>query len=49
VIAFAIEHPNADAVRTLLAQAGIDAEVRQAKSCRLIATLDTPKGRVVLT
>ena len=49
VIGFAIEHPKADAVRTLLAQAGIDADVRQAKSCRLIATLDTPKGRVVLS
>ena len=49
VIAFAIEHPKADAVRALLAQAGIDADVRQAKSCRLIATLDTPKGRVVLS
>jgi glyoxalase-like protein len=49
LIAFAIEHPKADAVRALLAQSGIDAEVRQAKSCRLIATLDTPNGRVVLT
>ena len=49
VIGFAIEHPKADAVRGLLAQAGIDADVRQAKSCRLIATLDTPKGRVVLS
>ena len=49
VIGFAIEHPKADAVRALLAQAGIDADVRQAKSCRLIATLDTPKGRVVLS
>jgi len=49
VIGFAIEHPKADAVRALLAQAGIDADVRQAQSCRLIATLDTPKGRVVLS
>jgi len=49
VIAFAIEHPKAAAVRALLTQAGIDADVRQANSCRLIATLDTPKGRVVLT
>jgi hypothetical protein len=49
VIGFAIEHPKADAVRGLLAQAGIDADVRQAKSCRLIATLDTPEGRVVLS
>ena len=49
LIAFAIEHPKADAVRALLGQAGIDAEVRQAKSCRLMATLDTPKGRVALT
>jgi glyoxalase-like protein len=49
VIGFAIEHPKADAVRGLLAQAGIDADVRQATSCRLIATLDTPKGRVVLS
>ena len=49
VIGFAIEHPKADAVRALLAQAGIDADVRQAKSCRLIAALDTPKGRVVLS
>jgi hypothetical protein len=48
LIAFAIEHPNADAVRALLAQAGIDADVGQAKSCRLMATLDTRKGRVVL-
>jgi hypothetical protein len=49
VIAFAIEHPDAEAVRALLAEAGIDADVRQAKSCRLIATLDTPNGRVVLS
>ena len=49
VIAFAIEHPNAGAVRALLTHSGIDADVRQAKSCRLIATLDTPNGRVVLS
>jgi hypothetical protein len=49
LIALAIEHPKADAVRALLAEAGIDAEVRHAKSCHLIATLDTPKGGVVLS
>ena len=45
---FAIEHPDADRVRSTLSQAGIDADVRQAKACRLIATLDTPRGRVDL-
>lgn len=48
LIAFEIEHTDADAVKSALAPAGIDAVVRQAKSCRLMATLDTPKGRVVL-
>ena len=43
-----IEHPEADNVRSTLAHAGIDADVRQAKSCRLIAALDTPNGRVEL-
>jgi hypothetical protein len=48
LIAFEIEHPNAAAVRAALAQVDIDAGVRQAPSCRLVATLDTPNGRVVL-
>jgi hypothetical protein len=47
--AFAIEHPDADRVRSTLAQAGIDAVVLPAKSCRLIATLDTPLERLDLT
>jgi hypothetical protein len=46
---FAIEHPEADRVRSTLAQAGIEADVRQGKSCRLSATLDTPLGRLDLT
>ena len=49
LMTFAIEHPVADGVRSSLAQAGIDADVRQAPTCRLIATLTTPNGRVVLS
>ena len=49
LMTFAIEHPVADAVKASLAQAGIDADVRQAPTCRLIATLNTPMGRVVLS
>jgi Glyoxalase-like domain len=48
LIAFEIEHPNAGAVKAALAQVDIDAAVRQGTSCRLVATLDTPNGRVVL-
>src|SRR4029453_9274761 len=35
---FAIEHPDADKVRSTLAQSDIDAVVRPGRSCRLIAT-----------
>ena len=49
LIAFDIEHPNPGAVRTALARVGIDAAARQSASCRLVATLETPNGRVELT
>ena len=48
LIYFDIEHPNPGPVRAALAQVDIDASVRQSESCRLVATLETPKGRVVL-
>jgi catechol 2,3-dioxygenase-like lactoylglutathione lyase family enzyme len=46
---FDFEHPDAKAVETALGALRIDAAVRQAPETRLIATLTTPRGRVVLT
>ena len=48
LVAFEIEHPNTAAVKAALARVDIDAVVHHAESCRLVATLDTPNGRVVL-
>jgi hypothetical protein len=45
---FEIAHPNSEAVRETLRRLGIDAAVRQAETARLVATLRTPKGVVVL-
>jgi len=42
------EHPRPDAIRPLLAALGVELDVRQGTAPALIATLDTPKGRVVL-
>ena len=49
VTAFDIEHPDAARLRSTLGDAGIEANVRRAEPVRLIATLDTPNGRVVLS
>jgi hypothetical protein len=41
-------HPAPDALRTLLNQLGIDASVEPSETAGLVATLSTPKGRIVL-
>lgn len=46
--ALEIEHPNPGKVKKTLAALGLDAAVRKGKAAQLIATLTTPKGRVVL-
>lgn len=45
---FEIEHPKASEVTEALKQLGIEAKVKQADAVRLLATLKTPKGEVVL-
>ena len=47
--ALEFEHPNAKRLETTLAALGIDAAIQQAPEVKLIATLETPRGRVVLT
>jgi len=47
--AFEIEHPNPVSVIGALKGLGIEAEVRQGKNVRLMATLKTPKGNVELS
>ena len=44
-----LEYPDPVPVRQLLEKLGIGIEVKQAKEARLRATLDTPKGKVVLS
>ena len=47
--AFAFEHPDPEALRRTLSQAGIDAAVRRGASMKLHATLKTPKGELSLS
>ena len=47
--AFELEHPDAKRLEAVLAALEIDAGVRLAPDVKLVATLDTPKGRMVLT
>lgn len=42
------EHPDPEGLKTALANIGIEAAVRQAQRVRLVASMSTPKGRVVL-
>jgi hypothetical protein len=42
-------HARAEALRRALKQLGIDATVTQEKSAKLAASLNTPKGRVLLS
>jgi hypothetical protein len=42
------EHPRPETVRTILKVISETLEIRQGLAPALIATLDTPKGRVVL-
>jgi hypothetical protein len=42
------EHPRPDTVRPILEAIGVDLDLRQGTAPALIATLETPKGRVVL-
>ncbi len=43
-----LEHPLASAVRDTLRKLGLDARVTEAKEPKLLATLKTPKGKLVL-
>jgi hypothetical protein len=47
--AFEFEHPDAKRLEAVLAALEIDAVVRPAPDVKLVATLDTAKGRLVLT
>ena len=46
--AFEGEHPTAEALRARLTSLGVDVVVREATDVALVATLETPRGRVVL-
>ena len=48
LMAIRAEHPDPEPVRALLAAIGSDLQVTQAPQPGLIATLDTPRGRVEL-
>jgi hypothetical protein len=45
---FEIRHPTPDAVRDLLGKLGIESEVTASNDARLVVSLGTPKGSVVL-
>jgi glyoxalase-like protein len=47
--AFELEHPDPKRLASALAALGIEARVKQAAQVKLLATLNTPKGRVLLT
>ena len=47
--AFELRHPDATQLQATLAALGIDAVVRHDREVTLVATLETPKGSVVLT
>ena len=42
------EHPDAPRVRTMLEALGLDLQVSQASASAIIATIDSPKGRIEL-
>ena len=46
---FAFEHPDPKALESVLAVLGINAPVRHGANVKLLATLNTPKGRIELT
>jgi hypothetical protein len=48
LMAFEFEHPEPEMLRSRLASLGLDAVVRAGSEVRLVATLNMPKGRVVL-
>lgn len=45
---FALEHPDPSAVQALLEDAGLAAEIVRAPQARLVATIASPRGLVVL-
>lgn len=49
LVSLEFEHPDADLLRRALHQIGIDATVRATELPRIVATLQTPNGRVTLT
>lgn len=49
LLTLAFEHPDADLLSRTLERIGIDATVRRSELPRILATLNTPNGRVVLT
>ncbi len=48
MIAFRAVHPDADTVRSMLTALGLDLPVAEGRAPALVATLDTPNGRVEL-
>jgi hypothetical protein len=48
LLSFAIEHPKAEELRKLIAALGTEVDVRTGAKARLVARLDTPKGKVEL-
>jgi hypothetical protein len=46
--AFEFEHPDPKRLESTLLTLGIDAAVREGTDLRLVATVNTPKGRIVL-
>jgi hypothetical protein len=49
LVSFDITHPDPPAVVAALRELGIEAPVKSGSEVRIIATLDTPRGRVQLT
>ena len=49
VLSLEFEHPDADALRRTLTQLGLEATVRTGATARIVATLQTPRGRLILT
>lgn len=43
-----LEHPRSNELKAALEKLGIDAQVRETETARLIATIQTPKGKLVL-
>ena len=49
LVSFDITHPDPPAVVAALRELGIEAPVKSGSEVRIIATVDTPRGRVQLT